>query len=343
MKINTILRLKVKVELSFFYDTIVFISGGDMTKLSVDRNKLSQTIKDALIHKKYFSLVCVFLLDSLDFSINKNQLAKNFENHDNSKLENLLEFVALASIIDSRKDMANINNQLLEAQRRMISFHWLSNPHHHEYHMIVEPEDYQLQSGIDVLYLIETACDLQARAVQMQNSALEFLDVQQEMRYHYSKEKFDILKGYLQTLVKAMDGVIVPQKFDLDDLFVSNDPVVKGLLRLPNIDFVDKLTVSCLELEKSNMQDFFGVTYIVRDRNTKKEIGEITLYCNNKLYYSVPKEYERDLLTGVKELISGSSIEVGSINALELMDEQLFDYQEGQGVLTYSINKGNLS
>ena len=122
--------MKVKVELSFFCDTIIFISGGIMTKLSVDREKFSRTIKEAIIHKKYFSLVCVFLLNSFKSSLKEeeiamvDQLTKNFLKHDNSKLEDILEFVALTSIVDFSKDMRNINNHLLEAQRKMISFHW---------------------------------------------------------------------------------------------------------------------------------------------------------------------------------------------------------------------------
>lgn len=333
--------MKVKVELSFFCDTIVFISGGIMTKLCVDREKFSRTIKEAIIHKKYFSLVCVFLLNSFKSSVKEeeiamvDQLTKNFLKHDNSKLDDILEFVALASIVDFSKDMRNINNHLLEAQRQMISFHWLNNFHHYEHHVLMG----ETKCEMNCMELAETACDLQARGVQMGNSALEFLKAQQGVRYHYDNYQLSMLNDYLHRLDEAMADIEFPRTFDLDSLFKNNDPVVEGLLRLADISFADRFLIQNFELEKLEAQDCFNVTYIVKDKKIGKTIGELNLYCNNKLYYSVPKEYEWEFLKAIKE----SFIEIGNINALELMDEQIFEYEKGQGVLTYSIKKGNLS
>lgn len=333
--------MKVKVELSFFCDTIILISGGIMTKLSVDREKFSRTIKEAIIHKKYFSLVCVFLLNSFKSSLKEeeiamvDQLTKNFLKHDNSKLEDILEFVALTSIVDFSKDMRNINNHLLEAQRKMISFHWLNNLHHYEHHVLIG----KLGCEMNCMELAETACDLQARGVQMENSALEFLKAQQGVRYYYDDYQLSMLNDYLHRLDEAMADIEFPRTFDLDSLFKNNDPVVEGLLRLPDMGFADRLVIQNFELEKVDVQDYFMITYIVKDKKIGKTIGELNLYCNNKLYYTVPKEYEKMFLESLKE----SFLEIGNINALELMDEQLFDYQEGQGVLTYNIKKGNLS
>ena len=313
----------------------------------IDREKLSKEIYDTLLHRKCVIKSGLYLATYLK---NNGQeplvepLIKRCLEHDLSKLNNTTEFAALASIINQREQMKDVNNELTEQQKQMIMLHWKNNSHH--------PEHYEDSNQMTVLDLLEMACDCHARSKQFKTDLIEFITIQQKKRFHFNEENYNFLLKtctLLDKLTKNDDYNDILTN-DLSLCFSIGDPVVKGLENFKDSSYVDEIETERLILKKSCKSDNFSITYVIRLKDTMKTIGEITILCNGKIYYTIPnrlrkRNYIIECLNRFKEIIKRKelSLEVGDKNLLEqkLAEDIGFvpENDELQGIRTFKFVK----
>ena len=79
-------------------------------------------------------------------------------------------------------------------QQEAIKLHWKRNSHH--------PEHYDSPNDMSDLDLLEMACDCHARSKQYKTNLIEYIDAQQEIRFHFDREHFESCKfcdGFVDT------------------------------------------------------------------------------------------------------------------------------------------------
>ncbi len=275
-----------------------------------------------------------------------NQLIERCLVHDISKLEDTREFAALASIIDQNEDMKNVSHELTDCQKKMISLHWAHNSHH--------PEHYPSSNDMTQLDIIEMACDCHARSKQWGTNPLEFLDSQQKIRFHFDAEHFKLLSRYLVILefLTMHDNYTDIFNNDIGLLFTTNDPVIRHLENFSDTSYLKIIETERLILTKSSKSDFSSIIYLIKLKETGKTIGEITILCNGKIYYRIPRVYQdknyiKEALLKFKEILKRRelSLEVGETNLLEqqVASELGFVSTEDalEGIRTYKFIKDN--
>ena len=102
--------------------------------------------------------------------------------------------MSLASIVDEIDEMHNVKHKLSDKQRKAIMLHWKRNSHH--------PEYYDNPNDMSELDLLEMACDCHARSKQYGTSLLEYIDIQQNIRFNFDREHFRKLRSYCVALVE---------------------------------------------------------------------------------------------------------------------------------------------
>ncbi len=314
---------------------------------SIDREKLSKEIYDNILHRKCVLRSGMYLATYLK-TINQDQLAEALINrcllHDLSKLENTDEFTALASIVNQNCAMRNVHNELTPQLRKIIQLHWKHNTHH--------PEHYASPNDMSVLDIIEMACDCHARSKQFSTDLIEYITVQQEKRFHFDEEHYQLLLKYCTLLVKLTreDKYIDILNNDLSLCFLIGDPAVRGLENFKDSSYIGEIETERLILQRSIKSDFSSIIYIIKTKNNMKTIGEITILCNGKIYYTIPKRFRNrnyiiEVLNKFKEIIKRKelSLQVGDKNLLEqqMVTELGFTPTEDelQGIRTFKFVK----
>ena len=163
----------------------------------IDTDKLSREMNDALIHRACVMRSGQYLARYLihrNRSVDAIRLIGRCSVHDISKIQNTEEFMSLASIVDDIDSMQNINHVLSEEQTNAIKLHWSRNSHH--------PEYYDNANDMSDLDLLEMACDCHSRSKQFKTDLLEYINVQQELRFHFDSEHLSRLKAYCKALVE---------------------------------------------------------------------------------------------------------------------------------------------
>ncbi len=291
---------------------------------NIDRIKLSNLIYDTILHRQCVLRSGKYLATELynngEMEL-ANQLIENCLVHDISKLEDIREFAALASIIDQKKDMQDIKHVLTDTQKSMIELHWENNAHH--------PEHYNSPNEMPHIFLLEMACDLHARSKQWKTNPVEYLSCQQDIRYHFDNSHYTYLNDHLRMLEEAAidDGYIDIFNTNIGLLFISQDPVVKHLENFFDTSYLSRIETERLLLDKSPKSDFSSIIYTMKQKDTEKTIGEITILCNGKIYYIIPsiysnQNYIKEVLLKFKDIIKRRelSLEIGKTN---LSDQQM--------------------
>ena len=254
----------------------------------IDTEKLSKEINDTLIHRQCVirsgNYLASYLIHS-NRSVDAIRLIGRCQIHDMSKITNAEEFMALASIIDSIGDLKDItyepNQEQLEAKR----IHWKRNSHH--------PEYYDSPNDMTDLDLMEMACDCHARSKQFGTNLMDYIDVQQDLRFHFDREHLRKLKMYclaLVTLTKQDDYSSAlhpdsPLQFDLKD---------STLAKLEEFDdsvYPDVIHTERLYLEKRD-SDFASIVYSLYSKETHERVGEISIKFNGYVEYKIYESYQ---------------------------------------------------
>lgn len=154
-----------------------------------------KTFKDTIVHKIYVQkssdILCRYLEKEKAFEHSK-LLRERARIHDNSKISNLDELYALSRIIDDKSSLKNVNNQLSTLKKDAIALHWKHNAHH--------PEHFSSVLDMSKLDIMEMCCDWHARSSQFHTNFLEYVQVQQEKRFHFPEWMFAEIWHYCQVL-----------------------------------------------------------------------------------------------------------------------------------------------
>ena len=313
----------------------------------IDREKLAKEICDTIIHRKCVIRSGFYLATFLERE-NRQELASQLIQrclvHDMSKLEDTREFAALASIIDQRADMTNVEHVLTDAQKKAIALHWEHNSHH--------PEHYNNSNEMSELDILEMACDCHARSKQFHTDLIQYIHSQQRLRFHFDFKHYTALARYcyvLNTLTKE-DNYQDILKNNISYLFDTCDPVIDHLENFTNTKYLDKIETERLILTKSKKSDFSSIVYFIRLKETDTIVGEITILCNGKIYYKLPKKYQeygyiQEALNKFKEIITRKelSLDVGDKNLIQekVANDLGFELSDVdlEGIRTYKFVK----
>lgn len=167
--------------------------------MSVDEKYLNDTekmYKDTFIHKEYVLDVCnkfATYLKANGFYHEACELKKRAIIHDNSKITNHDEFLALTSIVSDKSCLEKASVPLSTLKQNSIKLHWRNNTHHPEHF-----ENYEDMSKLDRM---EMVCDWMARSLQYKTDLLEFVKTRQEDRFHFPEAMFEEVYNYCKILV----------------------------------------------------------------------------------------------------------------------------------------------
>lgn len=152
---------------------------------------MEKMYQDTFIHKEYVLQVCDKFADYLK-NQGQHELANELRRraivHDNSKITNKDEFIALTSIINDKTCLGSTTTELSESKKTCIALHWKNNKHHPEYY-----QNYEEMSTID---RIEMVCDWMARSLQYKNNLIEFVEIKQKPRFNFSEEMYKEILQY---------------------------------------------------------------------------------------------------------------------------------------------------
>jgi hypothetical protein len=159
--------------------------------------------------------------------------------------------------------------------------HWKRNSHH--------PEYYDNPNDMSELDLLEMACDCHARSKQYGTSLLEYIDIQQNIRFHFDKEHFKKLRAYCVALVELTknDDYSSLLNPDMKLSFDLRDSTMKMLERFDEDCYYDYISTDRLFLTKENNPDFASVVYSINKREDNTEIGHISVKCNGIMEYMI--------------------------------------------------------
>ncbi len=255
---------------------------------NIDTLKLSKEMNDTLIHRACVMRSGQYLSHFLihrNRSVDAIRLVGRCSVHDISKIQNTEEFMALASIVDDITDMHDIKHVLSPKQVEAIKLHWKRNSHH--------PEYYENSNDMSELDLLEMACDCHARSKQYHTDLLEYIRIQQDLRFHFDADHLKKLKSYctaLVTLAKDDDygDLLSPSNLLCFDL---KDSTMKSLERFEEACYAEYISTDSLFLTKENNPDFASVVYSINLRSDNTEIGYISVKCNGILEYKIYENF----------------------------------------------------
>lgn len=277
----------------------------------IDINKLSKQLNDTLIHRQYVMRSGTYLAKYLIYKkrdVDAIRLLLRCSEHDLSKLRNLDEFLALASIVDCIGGMKDISHKLTNDEKDAIKLHWKNNSHH--------PEHYDSVNDMSELDIMEMACDCHARSKQYNTDLLEFIKVQQELRFHFDEQHFNLLMAYakiLTFLTKKDDySSVVSEKEDADLKFNLNTNTFDMLVNFSEDKFANNYKTDRLVLKKEKNTDFATIVYEIYLLDGSL-IGYISLKCNGILDYIIFEDYKDDSL---KEEAINKIVEVATSNGI---------------------------
>lgn len=255
---------------------------------NIDTEKLSKEINDTLVHRQCVMRSGNYLaryLIHMNRSVDAIRLIGRCQIHDMSKITNAEEFMALASIVDTIDELKDISYSPNQEQIEAKSIHWKRNSHH--------PEYYDSPNDMTDLDLMEMACDCHARSKQFGTDLMEYINVQQELRFHFDREHLRKLKIYctaLVTMAKDDDyaSVLNPDNHLSFDL---KDSTLAKLETFDDSEYPNSIKTDRLHLQKEDNSDFASIVYIVYTKDEHERIGEISVKFNGYLEYKIYQSY----------------------------------------------------
>lgn len=275
----------------------------------IDTEKISKEMNDTLVHTECVIRSGTYLANYLaenNRSLDAIILIGRCKVHDISKIQNTEEFMNLASIVDEIGEMHDVEHQLKDHQIEAIKLHWKRNSHH--------PEYYESPNDMTDMDLLEMACDCHARSKQLKTNLLDYITIQQELRFHFDSEHIKKLYTYCEILVKltknddysSILNIPTKVKFDL------KDSTLEMLEHFDDTYFPSQLETERLYLEKEDTPDFASVSYYIYLKETNKRVGEISLKCNAFIEYKIYESYLGNSYASeaIKKIIETSKFKV---------------------------------
>lgn len=275
-------------------------------KKNIDTIKLSEEMNDTLIHRQCVMLSGQYLagaLINMGRSVDAIRLLGCCSVHDISKIQNTEEFMSLASIIDQIYEMQDVSHELSPQQIEAIKLHWKNNSHH--------PEYYESPNDMTDIDLLEMACDCHARSKQYGTNLLEYIDRQQEKRFHFDKEHFRRLRFYcsvLGELTKGDDYRSIIKVASPKMNFELKDSTMKLLETFDDSCYPDTLKTERLYLIKEENSDFASVEYTCYLHDEGTEVGQLLIKCNGYIDYKFYENYKEQgyEIESIRRLIEAS-------------------------------------
>ena len=259
-------------------------------KRDIDTNKLSLEMNDTLVHRQCVMLSGQYLANALiemGRSVDAIRLIGRCSVHDISKIQGTEEVMSLASIIDQIYEMQNVAHELSPQQKEAIRLHWKYNSHH--------PEYYETPNDMPDLDLLEMACDCHARSKQYGTNLLEYIDRQQELRFHFDREHYRRLRYYcsaLCELTKDDDYSAILRNKSPKMKFDLKDSTMKLLESFDEGCYTESLKTERLQLIKVQNPDFASVEYNIYLKDEGTEVGQLLLKCNGYIEYNIYENYK---------------------------------------------------
>ena len=257
---------------------------------NIDTDKLSKEMNDTLVHRACVMRSGQYLSRYLihrNRSVDAIRLIGRCSVHDMSKIQNTEEFMLLASIVDDIEDMKNIKHVLSPEQVNAIKLHWKRNSHH--------PEYYDNPNDMSEMDLLEMACDCHARSKQYGTNLLEYIDKQQEIRFHFDREHYRRLRYYCSALCE------LTKDDDYSAILKNKSPRMKFDLKDSTMKLLEEFDVDCytdsiqtdrLQLIKVQNPDFASVEYTIYLKDKGNEVGQLLLKCNGYIEYNIYENYK---------------------------------------------------
>ena len=160
-----------------------------------DIDDFEKLYKETMIHKEYVIKSCEKLARYLERNGAKNHaklLRKRAVVHDDSKLTNKLEMLALSKIINDQESLKDPAKRLAPENQKYLKLHWKNNSHH--------PEHFESVMDMTKLDIMEMCCDWYARSMQYGSDFLNFVKKRQDERFHFPDWMFAEIWHYCEVL-----------------------------------------------------------------------------------------------------------------------------------------------
>lgn len=153
--------------------------------------------RDTFIHKEYViesAKILARFLRSEGANIHADSLMERAYKHDNSKISNEDELIAL-SRIPNNSSLRDANELLSEISKEALTLHYQNNSHH--------PEHYESLLDMSKLDIMEMCCDWHARSIQFGTNFLDFVNTRHKNRFHFPNFMFQEIMFYCKILDKG--------------------------------------------------------------------------------------------------------------------------------------------
>ena len=347
----------------------------------INSRKLTKELNDIIIHRQCVMRTGQYLATYLK---NNNRggdslsIIRRCEVHDISKLQNLDEFMALASIVDSMDGMRSPTHIQTKEEIKAKEEHWKNNSHH--------PEHFDDPNDMSDLDIMEMACDCYARNKQIYSASdlynlfyypgmsgteieenietfqaaklIEYIKYQQKVRFHFDHEHLTKLLKYSKSLIYAarhdyyLD--IINKKYDLG--FNFTDSVIKQLEDFDTTCYPNYLETKRLYMrQNTDAVDFATVSYKIYQKEDNTKIGHITLKFDGTLDYKIfsnylGNDYAVEALNSFIETSNFDEIKIkvrdndeSRLSVLDKIHFEIESYYDNYKILKHKKHKHELS
>ena len=156
---------------------------------------IEKLFQETMIHKEFVIESCEKLARYLDKNgahIHAHQLRERAIVHDDSKVTDIVEMVALSKLINDKLSMKDPSKQLEPTKQNFLKVHWKNNTHH--------PEHFESVMDMSKLDIMEMCCDWHARSTQYGSDFLSFVKKRQDERFHFPDWMFAEIWHYCEVL-----------------------------------------------------------------------------------------------------------------------------------------------
>ena len=273
----------------------------------IDPEELTKELKDILIHRECVQRSGLYLasyLKKIQKGGDSTSLISRCQTHDLSKMNNIEEFLSLASIVDNLDEMADIDHVHTNEENKCIELHRKNNDHH--------PGFFEDPNDMATDQINEMVVDCHARSKQFGTAgAAAYLDrrCHTDPTYDFDKDNYDKIMRTSEIIDKLAekDNYTDILTQDLDVGFNFDDRMVSCLENF-NIDvFTDCICTERLIMFKKINTDFATIGYELRlKEDNNKLIGTISVKAYGELNYKIYRNYQEQgfLLEGLIGLLS---------------------------------------
>ena len=317
---------------------------------TIDTLKLSKEMNDTLVHRACVMRSGQYLSRFLihrNRSVDAIRLIGRCSVHDMSKIQNTEEFMSLASIVDQMDDMQNVEHVLSQEQVNAIKLHWKKNSHH--------PEYYDSPNDMSEMDLLEMACDCHARSKQYCTDLIEYITIQQEIRFKFDNDHFRKLRVYCLALVEMTKNDDYSQLLNPDTVlcFDLKDSTMKSLERFDEAGYLEYISTDRLFLSKENNPDFASVVYSINLREDNTEVGYVSVKCNGVMEYKIYEGfrgngYGPEALSKIIECTHMDELFIilkkdNDISKEAVLSVGFVPVEDGEATTTYKYKKNDVS